>query len=193
MMEGRNKMKWIEEIKKYNPYNEQEGQDKEIILDCINRFQDILTRENRVAHITSSSFILNKAKDKALMIYHNIYDSWAWTGGHADGDEDLLAVAIKEAKEETGIKNIHPIINDIFSIDILPVFGHTKRGKYVSAHLHLNITYLLQGDDSDVLVIKEDENSGVKWISIDKINENCSEPEMMKVYSKLILKAEKLV
>ena len=53
------------------------------------------------------------------MIHHNIYNSWGWTGGHADGDSDLIKVSIKEAKEETGIKEARPNNNDICSIDIL--------------------------------------------------------------------------
>jgi 8-oxo-dGTP pyrophosphatase MutT (NUDIX family) len=120
------------------------------------------------------------------MIHHNIYNSWAWTGGHADGEEDLLAVAIREASEETGIKNITPITSKMFSIDILPVLGHIKKGQYVSAHLHLNVTYLLQADDKELLRVKEDENSAVKWISIDEVVEYSSEPHMKKVYDKLV-------
>lgn len=181
-------MNWIESIKSYNPCNEQEKNDKEIILSCIDRFEDILTRENKLAHITSSAFIVNKSKDKVLMIYHNIYDSWAWTGGHADGEEDLLAVAIREAKEETGINNVYPIDYDIASIDILPVVGHIKRGKYVSAHLHLSIAYIVEADDTEELKIKEDENSGVKWIPIDEVNIYSTETDMHIVYNKLISK-----
>ena len=96
----------------------------------------MLVRENEIAHMTSSGFIVNKDRTKVLMIHHNIYNSWGWTGGHADGDSDLIAVAIKEAKEETGIKNANPITNDICSIDILPVNSHIKKGKYVASHLH---------------------------------------------------------
>ena len=120
-------MSWIEDIKRYVPYNEQEAKDKELILGAISNFNNLLTRENVVMHITSSGYVINKNRDKVLMIYHKIYNSWAWTGGHADGDSDLLYVAIKEAKEETGIKNVVPVINDIFSLDVITVNGHIKR------------------------------------------------------------------
>ncbi|WP_455505301.1 NUDIX hydrolase, partial [Clostridium sp.] len=130
-------MNWIEDIKNYKPYNEQEAKDKDLILKCINLHDDILTRENTIAHITSSGYIVNKSRTKVLMIYHNIYKSWAWTGGHADGDSDLLHVAIKEAKEETGLKNVTPVMTNILGLDVLNVNGHIKKGKYVSSHLHL--------------------------------------------------------
>lgn len=179
-------MNWIDSIKKYNPYNEQEKKDKEIILQCIDTFNNILTRDNEIAHITSSAFVVNKTKDKVLMVYHNIYNSWSWTGGHADGEEDLLAVAIREVSEETGVKNIQPVISDIFSLDILTVIGHIKRGKYVAPHLHLSIAYLVEVDENQKLVVKEDENSGVKWIPIEEVNTYSNEPHMQKVYQKLI-------
>jgi len=66
------------------------------------RFLLFLLRDNEIAHITSSGFILNKSLDKALLIHHNIRNVWAWTGGHADGNSNLLEVAIQEAVEETG-------------------------------------------------------------------------------------------
>ncbi|MBM6839461.1 NUDIX hydrolase, partial [Clostridium saudiense] len=114
-------MSWINNIKEYTPYNEQEAKDKELILSAISNFDNLLTRENPVMHITSSGYVVNKSRDKVLMIYHKIYNSWAWTGGHADGDDDLLYVSIKEAKEETGIKNVTPVVDDIFSLDVITV------------------------------------------------------------------------
>lgn len=185
-------MNWIDSINKYKPYNEQEKKDKDIILHCIDTFNNILTRDNELAHITSSAFVVNKAKDKVLMVYHNIYNSWSWTGGHADGEEDLLAVAIREVKEETGVKNIQPVISDIFSLDILTVIGHIKRGKYVAPHLHLSIAYLVEADENEMLVVKEDENSDVKWIPIEEVNTYSNELHMQKVYKKLIAKIKEI-
>ena len=95
-------------IENYKPYNEQEEKDKQTMLKYIDTFDDLLTRENEFAHFTASSWAVNKEKSKVLMVYHNIYQSWTWTGGHSDGEADLLKVAIKELKEETGIKNVTP-------------------------------------------------------------------------------------
>lgn len=179
-------MSFIDDIKRYNPYNEQETKDKELIMEAVDSYDNILTRENVVMHITSSGYIVNKNRDKVLMIYHKIYDSWAWTGGHADGDSDLLHVAIKEANEETGLENVKPIGKDIFSLDVLTVDGHIKKGKYVSSHLHLNVTYLLEGDEEEELKVNEDETKGVKWLPINELGVYCSEPYMVRmVYNKL--------
>ena len=149
-------MNYKEQINSYIPYNQQEEKDKEIMLKYIDMFDNILTRDNEFGHFTASAWVVNKEKTKVLMIYHNIYNSWAWTGGHADGDTDLLYTAIREVKEETGITNVKPIMNDIFSLEIIGINGHQKRGKYVSSHVHLNLTYLLEADENDKLFIKED-------------------------------------
>lgn len=181
-----------ESIEKFCPYNEQEEVDRKIMLKYINDFDNILTRQNEYAHFTSSAFVLNKERTKILMIYHNIYNSWAWTGGHSDGDSDLLNVAIKEAKEETGIENIRPISRNIYSIEIINVNGHEKKGKYIASHVHLNVTYLLEADEDQKIKIKEDENSGVKWFPIDEILKVSSEPWVRdRVYAKIINKMRK--
>lgn len=179
----------------YKPWNEQEQCDKEVMQKLLEEQPDIFCRENCTAHFTASSWLLNREHDKVLMIYHNIYHSWAWTGGHADGEENLLSVAIREAEEETGVTGIVPVKEDIYSLEILTVDGHEKRGVYVPSHLHLNVTYLLEADEQAVLRVKPDENSGVKWFSLEEALEACSEPWMIeRVYKKLNqkLKGEQL-
>lgn len=184
-------MNYKEAIISYKPINEQEVSEQKVILEYINQYpHNILLRQNEFAHLTSSGFIMNKDLNKVLMIHHNIYKTWAWTGGHADGDEDLLYVAMKEAKEETGVTKIEPLMEEIASIDILPVWGHVKKGKYVATHMHLSVAYILIADEEQSLHINEAENSGVKWIEIDKIEAHCKEPEIVSIYHKLIQKAK---
>ena len=182
-----------EQIKNYKPYNEQEEKDKEVMLKYINTFDDVLTRNNEFGHFTASSWVVNKERTKVIMIYHNIYKSWAWTGGHADGEKDLLKVAIKELKEETGVQNVKILKDDIFSLEIVPVAGHMKRGKYVSTHVHLNLTYLLEVDEKEILKIKEDENSGAKWVELDDVEKESTEEWLIEnVYKKLNKKLEEM-
>ena len=182
-----------EKIKNYIPYNEQEENDKELMLKYIDTFEDVLTRNNKMCHFTASNWIVNKEKTKVLMVYHNIYKSWAWNGGHADGNEDLLRVAIKEAKEETGLKNLRVLSDGIFGIEILTVDSHIKSGKFVSSHLHLDCCYLIEADENEGLRIKVDENSGVKWIDINKAVEITNEEKMKPIYNKMNEKLKKLL
>lgn len=184
----------LKQIIEFIPDNSQESQDKKVILDYINHFpHNILLRDNEIAHITSSGFIMNKELDKVLMIHHNIRNRWAWTGGHADGDTDLLHVAIKEAKEETGIKYITPLTRNIVSIDILPVYGHMKKDKYVNAHLHLSIAYILIASEAETLIVNDEENSGVCWFSVDRFNDEYFGINDVYLYGKLIQRANKQI
>ena len=181
-----------EQIENYKPYNEQEENDKEMMLNYIETFDDVLTRENRMCHFTASNWIVNKERTKVIMIYHNIYKSWAWTGGHADGESDLLNVAIREAQEETGLQDLKLLSNGIFGIQILTVDSHIKRGKFVPAHLHLDCCFLLEADENEILKIKEDENSGIQWVDIDKSVELSREEQMKPIYTKLNEKVNKM-
>ena len=178
-----------DDILAFRPYNEQEETEKRLMLQYMDTFPDLLTRENEMAHFTASCWIVNPARTHALMAFHNLYQSWAWLGGHADGEEDLLRVALREANEESGIVGARPLRNDIFSLEILGVDGHVKRGRYVATHLHLNCTYLLEADDRLPIRVKADENSAVRWIPFADVEAVVREPEMRVVYRKLMDKA----
>ena len=172
-------------IDNYKCCDEREENDKGVMLEFIKNNEDVLTRDNKIAHFTVSAWITNKEKNKILMIHHNIYDSWAWVGGHADGDDDFLHVARKETEEETGISNLKLLKDDIFGINIITVDNHIKRGKIVNSHLHFDVEYLFEADDSEILKTREDENSGVMWVDIDKVCEYSTEKKMKPIYKKL--------
>lgn len=154
-----------EEIKNYIPYNEQEECDKEYFLRFIDTFDDVLTRDNIFGHFTSSALVVNKERTKMLVVYHIINDGWMYPGGHADGEEDLLSVALREVEEETGLK-AKVLDKNIFSIQAATTKGHIKRGKYVSSHIHFDVLYLLEADENLELSFREDESKGVKWIDL---------------------------
>ena len=179
----------INQIEDYKPFNEQEEVDKLLLLNWIRNNDNAFSRENKVAHMTASAWVVNKDRSKVLMVYHNIYNSWSWLGGHADGETDLLSVALREVKEEAGITNVKPVSEEIFSLESLTVDGHVKKGNYISSHLHLNVTYLLEADSDEAVSIKADENSGVAWFFPEEALKKSTEPWFVtNVYSKLLEK-----
>lgn len=174
-----------EQILAFKPGCEQEESDRRVMLRCLDTFSDLLTRDNETAHFTASAWITDPQRTQVLMIYHNIYDSWAWTGGHCDGEPDLLKTALREVAEETGCTKVRPISQDPISLEILPVNAHIKRGRFVSPHLHLNLTYLLEAAPAEQLRIRPDENSGVRWFGLEEAINASNEVCMKTIYQKL--------
>jgi len=182
--------KIYDEISKFKPSCEQEEKEKEVILKYIEMFPNILLRENEFAHITSSGWIINKTHDKVLMAFHNIYQSWTWTGGHADGNDNFVGIAIREAEEETGI-HARLVYPEILSLEILPVNGHFKNGKYVATHLHLSLCFLLEADEDEYIRPKLDENTGVRWVPNSEVLNVVSDEDKL-LFSKIMKKVDKI-
>ena len=179
-------MELSEQIAAYTPWNEQEAHDKALLLQWLESGRDIYTRENAAAHLTASAWVVSPDRQQVLMVYHNIYHSWSWMGGHADGDRDLLAAAMREVREESGLQEVRLVSERIYSLEILTVDGHEKRGKYVSSHLHLNVTYLLEADPAAPVRCKPDENSRVAWFPLWEAVERSTEPWFReRIYPKL--------
>ena len=176
----------IRKIKAFEPSNEQETADKAIFLRMLEGEDDLSHRKNLTAHLTASAWVVDPQRTRVLMAYHNLYGSWAWLGGHADGDYDLAAVAEREAREETGLTDVTLVSGDILSLEILTVNGHEKKGTYIPSHLHLNCTYLLEADPRAPIRVKADENSQVGWIAFDDISAKSTEPWFVeRIYAKL--------
>ena len=182
----------VEMLRKYVPYNEQEKLDIDQIVNAERIFGDILTRKNQFCHLTASAFIINQFHTKVLCIFHNIYNSWGWVGGHADGDDDLLCVAQKETKEETSLQKFKVLQKLPFSVELLPVKSHVRKGKYVPAHTHLNVTFLFEADEKEDVRILEDENSNIGWLTFEELLHKTSEEHMKPVYEKIIKKIKNL-
>ena len=181
----------IAQIERYIPFNEQEEKDKAQILAALRSGAELITRKNPVMHLTASAWVVSPDRKQVVMAYHNLYRSWAWLGGHADGDWDLQRVAKKEVMEECGLTDVTAVSNEILSLEVLCVDGHEKRGEYLSSHLHLNVTYLFEADPALPLRIKEDENSAVGWIDVADIpNKSTEEWFCNRIYPKLYAKAK---
>lgn len=178
-------MDLFKELRAFRPWNEQEARDREALLSLLEGGGAPYGREDP-AHLTASAWVVSPDRRRVLLAYHRLYNSWAWLGGHADGDRDLLAVSLREVREESGLEEVTPVSRDIYSLEILTVDGHEKRGRYVSSHLHLNVTYLLEADPEAPVRCKADENSQVGWFGLEEAVAASTEPWFQKrIYSKL--------
>lgn len=179
-------MDLLRELAVYRPWNEQEERDCAELLRRLHSGEELYSRDNAAAHLTVSAWVVSPDRSQVLMAYHKLYGSWAWLGGHADGGRDLLAVALREVREESGLTDVRPVSEQIYSLEILSVDGHEKWGRYVSSHLHLNVTYLLEADPAAPICPKPDENSRVGWFSPEDAVAASSEPWFReRIYKKL--------
>ena len=178
-------MSYREDICRFEARNVQEEADQRQILAFIRRDADGVLRRENPAHITTSALVFNPTKTKVLLVFHNQVRAWSWTGGHADGQAGLLEASMREAREETGIREVEPLSPAIQALDILPVWGHEKQGRSVTAHLHLSVGFALTAPENQPLAAKTDENSGVRWVSVRQLEQYVTEPYMLYIYRKI--------
>ena len=138
------------------------------------------SRKNQPGHFTGSAWIVNPEKTKILMTHHKKIGKWLQLGGHSDGEEDLLKVSQREAKEESGINNFIILSKEIFDMDIheIPSIGSEPK------HLHYDIRFLLEADPNIEPIIVSDESYDVAWIKLDDIHQLNSEDSIKRMVNK---------
>lgn len=149
----------IELLRAYVPSDSEEKIYKERMLEFIAQHDDCFERSLAIGHFTGSAWLLNHDESHVLLMHHAKLDKWMQLGGHCDGDSDVLAVALKEAQEESGISNIIPVSEDIFDIDIhlIPAFGNNQE------HYHYDVRFLLQVNGPEPFV-QNRESKELRWI-----------------------------
>jgi 8-oxo-dGTP pyrophosphatase MutT (NUDIX family) len=117
-------------------------------------------------HMTGSSLVINQTGDKVLLNHHAIYNRWVTFGGHADGDEDIRAVALREAFEESGIAEEHItfVTTDFFDVDIHPIAANPKKNE--PAHYHFDIVFLFRSATENFTI--SDESTDLRWCTYDE-------------------------
>ena len=166
-------------LEAYSPSFPEEILCKTNMLQFIRANKDCFERSLSIGHMTASSWLLNQAGTKALLMHHAKLNLWLQLGGHADGENDLLAVAIKEAKEESGIREIQALSPSIFDIDI-HLIPETPKEK---AHYHYDVRFLLQlQTDKDPQ--KNHESKDLLWISKEPHSLPTQERSVVRMFMK---------
>jgi len=148
------------------------------ILDFIVKNPDCLERTNLSGHITSSAWLLSSDLSKALLLHHQKLDIWVQPGGHCDGESDVLASALREAIEESGIENIKTLSNDIFDLDIHLI--PEKPGEPL--HYHYDIRFLLQAHDDNFRI--NNESKDMIWLKNDLSNLTTTNLSILRMIDK---------
>ncbi len=158
------KYKLITELKNYKPFDDEEKLMLEKFIFLVETNKDCFQSYCYPEHITACAWIIDKNYSHLLFTHHKKLDKWLQLGGHADGEENLLNVATREAKEESGLTSIEVITRDIFSIDIHPIPARND----VQSHYHYDVRYFFKADKNEKLVVSS-ESKDLKWLPISQI------------------------
>ena len=152
-------------LENHNPTDPQEIKFTEQIIAFVNENADCFERSLLIGHVTGSAWILDKSHQFTLLTHHRKLDKWFQTGGHCDGDSDVMNVALKEAQEETGLSDIQIINPKIFDIDIHKI----PERKGVPAHLHYDVRFLLEADMNEAFTVSS-ESTDLAWVALTEVS-----------------------
>jgi len=162
----------------------EEHQFKSDTLAFIAANPDCFERSLAIGHITASCWLVNKNNDRALLTHHATLNRWFQLGGHCDGDSDVLAVAIKEAQEESGITHIVPVSTEIYDIDVHKIPENNREKE----HYHYDIRFLLKVT-SDETVLVNHESKELRWISKDRALLPTSSQSVVRMFDKWVARS----
>ncbi len=136
-------------------------------------------RSLQTGHITGSAWLVNAAGTHVLLTYHRKLNKWLQLGGHADGESDLWRVALREVREESGLRSVSPVFENIFDLDI----HHIPRLGCEAEHLHYDVRFAMQSTDSTQYVVSE-ESHDLAWVAIDNLQAFTQEESILHMARK---------
>ncbi len=176
-----NRGKLIQSISNYKILSKEDEVFKYRFINFIATHKNCFERSLEIGHITASAFIVDKKNEKILLLHHKKLNKWLQPGGHCDGEENVLKVAIKEVYEETGLK-IDSLESDIFDLDI-----HTiPSNKTISQHEHFDIRFLFDLDSALQTRINEESNQ-LAWVSVKNLEKYTNENSILRMRKKAFL------
>ena len=169
----------VKSIRRYRDRYPAESEVAERFIEFITNYRECAERSHLSRHLTGAAWLVNRAHSHVLLTHHRKLNLWLQLGGHADGDIDMIRVATREAYEESGLKEIRLISDDVFDLDI-----HTiPANKSVPEHEHYDIRYTFEaiGDESYKV---SDESHDLRWVEISDIRRYTNEPTMIRMSQK---------
>jgi len=147
-------------------------------LAFVSAHEDCFLRSQALGHITASAWLLDPECGSVLLTHHRKLNRWLQPGGHADGDPDALATALREAREESGIADIVPLSSAIFDLDIHPIPARAHE----PAHLHYDVRFLLQAQQIRYVVSAESHD--LAWVKLHQVRDYNAENSILRMADK---------
>jgi 8-oxo-dGTP pyrophosphatase MutT (NUDIX family) len=169
----------LEKLSDYRPIDDHETEMAGRLHRFVTEHADCFERSLQIGHVTGSAWVMDRGRTHALLTHHLKLDKWLQLGGHADGDPDILRVAVREAREESNLEEIRVVSEAIFDVDIhmIPARGLEPQ------HLHYDVRFLLDADRATPLVASSESRS-LAWVAMEKIAELNQEESVMRMVRK---------
>ncbi|HEY2775131.1 MAG TPA: NUDIX hydrolase [Candidatus Binatia bacterium] len=169
----------LELLGSYRPFSANDAAACERIAAFVRATPDCFERSHIEGHVTGSAWILDAERDRCLLTHHRKLGRWLQLGGHADGDPDIVAVALREAREESGLTSIRVVDSSIFDCDVHAI--PERKGE--PAHLHYDVRFLLEADPAEALTVSE-ESRALAWVPLVDVAALCDEESMMRMVAR---------
>lgn len=170
-------------LSRYRPMDALDEAQAEKIRIFIEKNQDCFERTNQKGHITGSAWVMDASETKVLLTHHKKLNLWLQVGGHSDGNPNPLLVALREAKEESGLTELAPLSQEIFDVDVHRIPARDKE----PAHDHHDIRFLVKNLREEQPTISE-ESHDLQWIPLDRLEEWTEEESILRMKKKWFLR-----
>lgn len=168
------------QLERYHPSDKEELAMRDRIMQFVRQHEDCFSRELAIGHITGSAFIVNHERTHILLTHHKKLNRWLQLGGHADGESNILNVALREAEEESGLAEVRPVSQEIFDVDIHVIPARKNEAE----HYHYDIRYLCEADSRIPLTVS-DESHDLVWVPVTAVLNYTEERSMLRMVSKI--------
>jgi 8-oxo-dGTP pyrophosphatase MutT (NUDIX family) len=163
----------------HQPFTEEEAAMLARLRDFVAAHADCFERTLQIGHVTGSAWIIDRERTHTLLTHHGKLDKWLQLGGHADGDPDILRVALREAEEESGLSGIRPLSEAIFDVDIHLIPARRTEPE----HFHYDVRFLFEADRHVPLKIS-DESKDLQWVALNQVEALTSEESVLRMVRK---------
>ncbi|MBL8173498.1 MAG: NUDIX hydrolase [Bryobacterales bacterium] len=169
----------LQQLAAHAPSTEEEAAMRTRLAEFVTDHEDCFDRALTVGHVTGSAWIVDRERTHVLLTHHRKLDKWLQLGGHADGDADVLRVAMREACEESGLQTLSPVSESIFDVDIHAIPARNSEPE----HFHYDVRYALEADRTEGIVLS-DESHELRWVPVEEVRMLTEEESVLRMVRK---------
>ena len=169
----------IQLLSVYKPADAADDARRSHVKDFVESTPDCFERTHVAGHITGSAWVVDKTGEKVLLTHHKKLGKWLQLGGHADGNPDVLATALREAEEESSLPNLKPVSNAIFDVDVHSIPARPEEPE----HLHYDIRFLVRATGQEKFTVSDESNT-LAWVTLGNVPNLSKEESLLRMLRK---------